>query len=315
MGQRSGTKTIVAILQAFLKQKTWTQVDLARHVDVGVEALRKRLDELRDSGFPLDEDKEHPHVYWSIPKKGWYPGAVIFESERVPVLLRQLLRVPRSKARDELIRMILDAGPRPSPAVPTVLTSQWTELEEELLSRIEDAQANKVTLEIKYRSAKHPEGQLRYVSVQRVVVGPPARFIAYNHKIEKLGWFRVSNVERAWEAKSIPFQKVDAAEVEVMLSQSVDGFCRGDAIECSFFVREPEALWVERNLPVPITPVRVEGGMRFTTTTAGVLRLARFVVGLGEAARVETPELAAHVRELARGALEASGAREEAVPC
>ena len=312
MGKRSKTETVVAILQAFLKERTWRQAELARHVGVGVDALRKHLDELCASGFPLTQEREHPHIYWSVPK-GWFPGAVLFESERVPVLLRQLSRLPRSKTRDQLIRTILDAAPRPSPAVPAVLTAQWTEPEEEFLSRIEDAQANRTALEIKYRSTNHPEGQWRHVSVQRVAVGPPARFVAYCHKVEKLLWFRVDNVLRVIEDASKPFQKVEAAKVETMLSQSVDGFCRGDAIRCSFFVRDPEARWVEHNLPVSIAPERVAGGTRFTTTTAGVLRLARYVVGLGVAARAETPELAAQVRELARGALEAAG--DEAAPC
>jgi hypothetical protein len=55
-----------------------------------------------------------------------------------------------------------------------------------------------------------------------------------------------------------------------------------------------------------MSPERIPGGMRFTTATAGVLRLARFVVGLGVAARTETPELAALVQKLARGALNVS---------
>jgi hypothetical protein len=49
----------------------------------------------------------------------------------------------------------------------------------------------------------------------------------------------------------------------------------------------------------------VPGGLRISVTTAGVLLLARYVVGLGAAARAETPELALLVTELARGALEA----------
>ena len=104
--------------------------------------------------------------------------------------------------------------------------------------------------------------------------------------------------------------------MEAILNQSVDGFHRGEAVRCSFFVREPESRWVERNLPGSLgVPEKVTGGLRFSATTAGVLRLARYVVGLGAAARAETPELAELVRELARGALEASGAPDESVPC
>jgi len=48
----------------------------------------------------------------------------------------------------------------------------------------------------------------------------------------------------------------------------------------------------------------VENGLRFTARVAGVDPLARFVVGLGSAARAETPELAQRVKQLALGALE-----------
>lgn len=77
-------------------------------------------------------------------------------------------------------------------------------------------------------------------------------------------------------------------------------------MRCSFVVEEAEARWVVGNLPGPMEVESIPGGRRFTTITAGVLRLARFVVGLGGAARIETPELAAVARELARGALESA---------
>jgi predicted DNA-binding transcriptional regulator YafY len=314
MGKRSGTYTVVAILQALIKDRSCSQRDLARRTGVGVDTVRKHLEELLAGGFPLERYDDPPQVWWSVPK-GWFPGAVLFEAENVPVLLRQLSRLPRSKIREQLIRTILDAAPRPSPPAPTVLTAQWTEPEEKHLSLIEDAEAKQATIEIKYRSTSHHEAQWRSVSVQRVVFGPPARFIAYCHKAEALRWFRVDNVARVIDDTARPFQKIEVALVAAMLKQSVDGFHRGDALQCSFFVRDPDARWVESNLPVSITPERVTGGTRFTTTTAGVLRLARYVVGLGVAARAETPELAAQVKELARGALEASSAREEAAPC
>src|SRR4051812_23690633 len=111
MGQRSNTETVVAILQAFLKTRTWKQIDLARHIHVGVAALRHHLDELQRNGFPLEREEEHPHVLWSV-SEGWFPGAVLFESEDIPELLRQLSRLPRSKVRERFIRTIIRAAPR-----------------------------------------------------------------------------------------------------------------------------------------------------------------------------------------------------------
>lgn len=107
--------------------------------------------------------------------------------------------------------------------------------------------------------------------------------------------------------ETVPHRTADPAEIEAMLKESVDGFHHGGAVRCSFFVRAPESRWVERNLPGSMTVEVLPDGLRFSTTTAGVLRLARHVVGLGAAARAETPELALLVAELARGALEASG--------
>ena len=75
MGQRSQTETVVAIYQAFIQSHTWKQADLARHVEVSTEALRRVLTELQEKGMPLDrDDSDRPHVYWSGPK-GWFPGS------------------------------------------------------------------------------------------------------------------------------------------------------------------------------------------------------------------------------------------------
>lgn len=83
-------------------------------------------------------------------------------------------------------------------------------------------------------------------------------------------------------------------------------------VECAFFVPDPEARWVARNLLSGMhvdVDEDVAGGIRVRCTTSAVVRVARFVVGLGSAAHAETPELALRVRELARGALEAGGER------
>lgn len=50
MGQRSRTETLCAIFAAFLTHRRWSQADLARHVGVRTEALRKTLEELVAEG-------------------------------------------------------------------------------------------------------------------------------------------------------------------------------------------------------------------------------------------------------------------------
>ncbi|NUQ77787.1 MAG: WYL domain-containing protein [Polyangiaceae bacterium] len=307
MGKRSNTETVVAILQALIEQRSCSQAELGRIAGVDSQVARKHLEELESHGFPLERFEDPPQVYWSVPP-GWFPGAVLFDSESVPVLLRQLGRLPRSAERDQLIRKILQASQRPAPTPPkepTVLTSQLTKNEETYLPLVEDAATRRVNLAIRYLTTGRDKPDWRTVSIQSVVIGPPTRFLAFCHKTEALKWFRLDNVRSAHIDTTEPFWETAPEEVNAMLKQSIDGFHKGGPVQCSFMVCEPECSWVEHNLPVAMTAEKVPGGMRFTTTTAGVLRLARFVVGLGGAARAETPELSQYVEDLARGALEA----------
>lgn len=50
MGQRSATEAVVAVILAFLEERTWIQAELARRVGVGVPRLRKVLDQLSSEG-------------------------------------------------------------------------------------------------------------------------------------------------------------------------------------------------------------------------------------------------------------------------
>jgi predicted DNA-binding transcriptional regulator YafY len=290
MGQRSPTDTVVTVLQALLETRSCTQAELARRAGVDSQVVRKHLEELLRHGFPLEREDDPPQVWWSVPK-GWFPGAVLFDSKSVPVLLRQLSCSPQSAAREQLIQRILESAPRPPPdplKAPAVLTPQWTESEETYLPFVEDAATRRVSLEVKYLTTGHDDARWRHVSVQSVVIGHPTRFIAFCHEAKSLKWFRLDNVRRAHVDDAEPFREAEPGQVEAMLKQSVDGFHHGGPVQCSFLVREPECRWVENNLPAsmtPMTPEKVPGGLRFTTTTAGVLRLARFVVGLGGAVR------------------------------
>jgi predicted DNA-binding transcriptional regulator YafY len=308
MGQKSRTATVVAIFQAFLERRKWTQPGLARRVKVGVPALKRRLEELRESGFPIVQDARSPQdVWWSVPKD-WYPDAVLLKKEDVRTLLRQLSRLPRSAERDQMIQKVVENAPRPSVVSigeGAVLAPRSTENEQTFLPLVEDAARSRTCLEFKYFTASRGDLHWRRASVHRVLVGPPARFIAVCHEAGGLKWFRLDCVQNARLDREEPFRRVTEGQIEAMLSQSVDGYHRDEPVLCSFFVRDPDARWVEHNLPVSIAPEKAPGGMRFTTTTAGVLPLARFVVGLGAAARAETPKLAELVEELAQGALSA----------
>ena len=302
MGQRSSTETVVAILKAFLDQRTWKQADLARHVGVQPAAVHKRLEELRASGIPFTSERDHPHVYWSVPKS-WYPGGVLFTGEQITQLFRQLSHVPNSKARNQLIESLLKFLPTRS-AVTNVVPAETTIREERHLPTIEDSTNEKVALQFRYLTVGKGKEGVRHASVHRILLGPPARFVATCHRSGDIKWFRVENVSDAKLDKREPFRDADPKKVDALLSESLDGFHEGGAPATqAFFVSDPDARWVARNLMAGMTPEEVPGGIRVTIETSAPKQLARFVVGLGAIAKPLTPTLEAEVAALAKGAL------------
>ncbi len=303
MGQRSNTETIVAILKAFLDNRTWKQAELARHVGVNAGTLHKRLIELAANGIPLTAEKDHPHVYWSVPKS-WYPGGVLLTGEQVEGLLRQLSRLPTSKARNQLLETLLRFLPLPPPTA-VVVPAETTPREEEHLPAIEDAASKKVALAFRYYTAGRGSETKRHGSVHRVLLGPPARFVATCHRSGELKWFRVENVSEARLDPQETYRDADPKQVDAHVRASLDGFHEGGApVRHTFFVSDPDARWVARNLMEAMTFEDVPGGIRVTLETAAPKRLARYVVGLGAAAKPLTPALAKEVRALAQGALD-----------
>ena len=315
MGQKTAGESIAAIIQAFLKRRTWSQADLARQVDLQVPALRKRILDLQSAGMPLVDEKEHPHVYWSVPKN-WFPGGVALEGKDVEVLLRLLGRMPKSRERDRLIALTLESLPGnvvAAPASDAVITRAASDPEEKFLDVVEDAARRRKPLRFRYYSASRGSDASRYASVHRVVVGPPARFVAVCHRDDKLKWFRIDNVGDASVDAQVDFRDAALADVDELVAGSIDGFHdpATKKEKHSFFVREPEARWVAKNL---LEGMKAEedrkGGIRVSATTTAVNRLARYVVGLGDAAHAETKALREEVLRLARGAAAANQAGE-----
>lgn len=309
MGKRSSTETLVAVFQAFLRQRTWTQAALAREVGIDPRALRPRLLELQRAGVPLHQDDEHPHVYWSVGRD-WFPGGVLIAAPEAAELLRQLVRAPRSRARDQLIDRLLKALPLVSSRLdPTagVISPVASEGEALWLSLAEDSASRGAAMRMQYYTASRGELEWRHVSVQTVDVSQPARLVGACHRTGELKWFRIDNVLQAHLDPGEPYRKSAPYEVKRFVRESLDGYHGGTPVLCSFFVADPEARWVRRNLLEGTSVATVDGGIRVEATTTAVIRLARFVVGLGAAARVETPELQGVVMELARGAIERAG--------
>jgi predicted DNA-binding transcriptional regulator YafY len=302
VGSHSNTETIVAIFKALLDQRTWKQADLARHVGVSTATLHKRLCELQASSIPLESEREHPHVFWSVPKS-WYPGGVLFTGEQVMQVFRQLSRLPKSKARDALIESLLKYVPSRK-ASQAVVPAETTPREEHHLPIIEDGAEHRVSLRFSYFTAHRGSEGTRHASVHRVLLGPPARFVATCHRTDELKWFRVDNVLDSKLDTAEAFRAVDSKVVDAYVRASLDGFNEGGRPSRHvFFVRDPSARWVARNLIEEMQFEEVPGGIRVTVETSAIQRLARFVVGLGDAATPLTAPLELAVAALARGAL------------
>jgi len=311
MGKRSGTETVVELMLAFLARGTWTQAELARHVGISAESVRRTLHEMMAKGIPLEREEESPHVYWSVPQR-WFPGGIVLRADDAEELLRQLTRAPRSKRRDELMQRIVEAarGKVADAAVPAVVSPQASEAEETFLTVVEDSASQRTALWMRYYAASRGSVEERLVSVQRVMAARPSRFVALCHRDRRLKWFRVDNVMGARLSPGEAYEASAAAEVERFVGESLDGFHQGLAAqELCFRVRDPESRWVAGNLLEGMEQQPVPGGIRVIARTSAPLRVARFVVGLGAAAEVETEVLRTMVEELARGALEARNAR------
>lgn len=310
MGMRSGAETPAGILLAFYRRRQWRQAELARELGVSVEAVVRSILALSEQGMPLvRDDSEKPQVWWRVPKD-WAPMGVLFAREQTPSLLRALRRSAGGRERDALLAHAVRSA-RVADTMNQVESPELSDIEQSWLGLVEDAAGRRCTLGMRYFSSSRGRTEWRHVSVQRVLVGPPARFIAMCHRSNTLKWFRVENVSLAKLEAEMPYRDTPRATVSAFLNESINGFrAEGTPVKSTFVVREPEAKWVAQNLPdgMSIDPDdSVPDGIRVTCSTPSVLRVARFVVGLGGAARVETAELAACVREIAQGALDGAG--------
>jgi predicted DNA-binding transcriptional regulator YafY len=317
VGQRSGTETIVELVHAFLDERSWSQAELARKLHVSTAAIKKRLEEMQRAGFPMEREEDHPHVWWSVPK-GWIPGGVAFSGEELVDLLRILGRTPRGKKRDRLLARVVKQLPKDPAATGlagagedggtggsgALVPPRSSEPEEQYLSVVEDAATSRTALRLRYFTASRGKEGSRHASVQRVLVGPPGRFIARCHRTDELKWFRIDNMFDARLDPSEPYRPTAAKDLAKFQAESLDGFHAPVPSEpLAFFVRDPEARWVARNLLEGMRTEEESGGLRVLVDTTACIRVARYVVALGAAATPETPSLAAAVREIAEGAL------------
>jgi predicted DNA-binding transcriptional regulator YafY len=302
MGSMSEATTLARVLVAFLQQVTWSQAALAVELNLQPRTVKKHLEALEAAGVPFEVERDHPHVYWSVARD-WFPSGVLLTQSNVESIARLLARLPRSTARESAMRRLLEALPRDVPVAPQ---DREDPVSPEVLNVLEEALVRRTPLRARYFSAHRGDSEDRALSIHRFQYGRHPRFVATCHRSRTLKWFRADRVERASLASDEPF--LDPPEdLERWLAESVEGYrSAGPAERHACFVRDPEARWVKRAAPEGARVEPAPGGVRLVWHAAALEPLARFVVGLGEAARAETDALRAHVRALALGALAGS---------
>ncbi len=308
MGRRSATETVAALFLAFLQQPTWQQAELARSLGVTAKTLRSCLTDLELAGLPLERVEEHPHVYLSVPA-GWVPGAVAFSVEEARALARMLVRHAKTPDRDLVLARLVSclsqrtasAPAKPSNTANSITTQVGAEAQ---LPFVQDATTRRCVLQIQYFSAHRGQIAWRDISPARLTIGPPARVLALCHRTGTLKWFRVSNIIAARLVEDTSYLEAPSARVDEVFSTSLNGYHDGEGSRlCRFTVRDPDARWLKSNLPDGAKVTDMAGGIIVEVDSGALLPLARLVVGLGDAASIETPALEKLVKHLARGAL------------
>jgi predicted DNA-binding transcriptional regulator YafY len=305
MGRLSGTESAIALIVAFIDRRTWSQTELAAHLEIKVAAVRARIGELQAAGVPLERDEDHPHVYWSVPK-GWVPGAIKLTPRELGDLLRVLRRAPDDSARAQVLARILEAqgaGCR-SEAPGAVAAPTLPDEAAMYLAVLEDAARHREALRIRYLAAYRNAVGYRDVSPHQVQMGPPMRMYATCHSTGELRNFRVDRVLNAKSLGRAEYRPADPVQLQAFIDTSVNGFRAPESAELvAFHVRNPEAQWVQSNLPSGLQSEVTKTGIRVYGTVAANVQVARFVVSLGGAATAETAALRAIVCDLARESL------------
>lgn len=303
--KNSNIEALAGVYEAFGRCKTWRQAALARELDLRPERLRKMLEALRDQGWPLERDEDPPQVYWSVDRH-WFGGGVLVPRASIPRLLRLLAYVPASPERAKVLRLFEAAAPAAAAIFEAVRPPHALSTEEEgYLRAVEEAIGGRRSIEMKYFSRHRGELEWRTISPHLVHLDDSLRVAAVCHRSDRLKWFRIDGIEGLQDASTRAAYRDRAPDLlESFLSESVAGFhAPGPKQVHTFVVREPTARWAKTLLKPPMMYEAVPGGIRVTAETAGVIQIARFLIGLGGDVCEVSPALADEVRRIAEAAL------------
>lgn len=301
------------LLVEFLREPTHSQAELQRLCGVGPKAVRNAILALMEAGLPLEHEKDHPHVYWSLPRS-YRLGRAADGLANADLLARLVARLPRAADRERALSRLWAP-----PVRPTVEPSSAVQdIADEDLRVIEESIVTQAPVRVGYFTASRGRQAVRVLSVQRISYGPPTRFVAHCHTTHSLKWFRADRCTSPAAIHSETYRQVARVDVERFVHESLDGFHGSTPpTACVLVVREPEAAWAARALPQGASAVAepIDGGVRIEIHTSAIDVLARFVVGLGDAVELVGPAvLEERVGEILRGARASQKARLNTQP-
>ncbi len=306
MGRRSASDSATKVIGLFLERSSWVQSELARELDLTTEATRGVLRALCDAQIPLTSERHGPQVLWKL-EEGWLAGSVRIRKALLPEFYALILSAPRGPGRERLVRELLSAGGWGEKAVDTIVPATMPDDLDRHVRALLDALRRRQCLAIKYHSQNSGDLSWRDVSPQLLEHASTPRMIAWCHRSGALRVFRIDRIQDTTPRPVTVFRETPRTEIEEFLRGGVDGYRSSARVPFWFEVRRSER-WIEDNLPSMVTSRKTVSGdrLRVEGEVAGHLVLARFIASLGAHVTGMDVALAAAVREVAKGALEAA---------
>ncbi|MCA9641816.1 MAG: winged helix-turn-helix transcriptional regulator, partial [Myxococcales bacterium] len=216
MGARSSTETALRVLAALLEQRTWKQAELARHVGVETQTVKRCLEELEAAGVPLESEKDHPHVYWSVPRS-WLPDGVNLPRQLLADLLRRVARGATS-TDDRLLHHLVSAAPGLSDIVERVRASHMadgTGFSSSMMAALEDAWDSHAVL-LTYRKHRKAPLEARVCS-PACFVDRHRHLLARCHATGVAKRFRLDRIERVHDMQGEEHRPLSDDEIKEQL--------------------------------------------------------------------------------------------------
>lgn len=303
MGQRSAFQTVSSVVVAFLQQRRWTRAALAERVRVTPRTIARIIAALGDAGMPLEREGAGSELAWRVAPR-WVPHAMVLTRAQVDALRRLLRRTPASPLRSALVAALED-----DPKSAAVEPAPVSEGELRALDVLEDSALSLRPVRVHYHSLGRGEVTVRELSVARIFLGAPARFVAVCHATERLEWFRVAGVLDAQVLETVGYRVADRDALGLFSgSHGLAADAGLDADVCVLRVPTAHAPAVLRALPFEAEIVPSEGAIELRTRATDLRPIVRFALAWGGVVEPVTPALRSELHRAAARVLVSTGA-------